>query len=76
MEMPETHDWPNYFECRCRVVTILDRWLPDDIERMTTMTCETLEEFTNSHSKLFDLYGYPLQERLADLDGKKRVKLR
>jgi hypothetical protein len=29
-----THSWPEAFSCRCGAVIVLDRWLPDDRERV------------------------------------------
>ena len=28
------HCWPEVFSCRCSAVIVLDRWLPDDRERV------------------------------------------
>src|SRR6267154_325909 len=47
--------WPEYFECVCGTFVILDRWLPDDIERTTMMTCEGLDKFFKIHEKAYDL---------------------
>jgi hypothetical protein len=69
------HSWPEYFECLCGTFVILDRWLADDIERVTMMTYEGLEKFVKIHAKAFDLYDYPLKERLADLDGENRPRV-
>ena len=68
------HSWPAHFECVCRTFVILDRWLPDDIERVTMMTHESVEKFREMHVTAFDLYNYPLEERLADLNGKNFFK--
>jgi hypothetical protein len=51
----------------CGTFVILDRWLPDGIERVTMMTYEGLDTFGKIHEKAFDLYDYPLEERLKDL---------
>ena len=45
---------------------ILDRWLPDGVERVTMMTNEGLAKFV-MHAKTYDLYDYPITERLKDL---------
>jgi hypothetical protein len=63
------HGWPEYFECVCGTIVILDRWLADGVERTTMMTYEGLEKFFEMHEKVFDLYNYPLESRLADLRG-------
>lgn len=63
------HWWPSYFECRCGVFMILDKWLPDGIERVTMKTYAQLEDFAREHPKLYDLYGYPFEERIVDLDS-------
>ena len=63
------HGWPEYYECCCGTFVILDRWLPDGVERVTMMTCEGLEKFFKAHEKLYDLYEYPLEARLRDLRG-------
>jgi hypothetical protein len=65
------HRWPEYYECVCGTFVILDRWLPDGVERVTVMTYEGLEEFFKTHEKLYDLYEYPLEARLRDLRGGK-----
>jgi hypothetical protein len=63
------HSWPEHFECVCGTFVILDRWLPDNTERITMMTYEGLDKFRGIHAKAFDLYDYPLEERLKDLGG-------
>ena len=62
------HSWPEYFECICGTFVILDRWLPDGVERVTMMTNEGLAKFA-LHAKTYDLYDYPLEQRLQDLNG-------
>jgi hypothetical protein len=69
------HSWPEYFECVCGTFVILDRWLADGVERVTMMTHEGLDTFAKMHAKAFDLYDYPLKERLADLDGENRPRV-
>src|ERR1035437_4685621 len=59
--------WPAFFECVCLATIILDRWLPDGIERITIATPEELREFARTGAKLYDLYNYPLEERIRDL---------
>jgi hypothetical protein len=61
------HSWPEYFECACGTFVILDRWLADGVEHVTMMKYAGLESFRNMHEKVFDLYEYPLEERLKDL---------
>ena len=61
------HSWPEYFECVCGTFVILDCWLPDGVERVTMMTHEGLGKFEEMHAKVYDLYDYPLEERLKDL---------
>lgn len=63
------HSWPEYSECVCGTFVILDRWLPDGTERVTMMTHEGLEKFAQMHAKAFDLFDYPLEARLKDLEG-------
>jgi hypothetical protein len=60
---------PEHFACVCGTYIILDRWLPDGIERVTMMTSEGLKEFFKIHEKVGDLYDYPLDVRLRDLKG-------
>jgi hypothetical protein len=62
------HSWPEHFECVCGAFVILDRWLPDGIERVTMMTNEGLAKFA-VNAKAYDLYDYPLEQRLQDLNG-------
>ncbi|SRR6266550_3246875 len=62
------HSWPEYFECICGTFVIVDRWLADGIERVTMMTNEGLAKFA-VHAKTYDLYDYPLEQRLLDLNG-------
>jgi hypothetical protein len=33
------------------------------------MTYEELDKFFKTHEKVFDLYNYPLEQRLKDLRG-------
>jgi hypothetical protein len=61
------HSWPEYFECVCGMFVILDCWLPDGVERVTMMTYDELDSFRKTGTKVFDLYNYPLEERLRDL---------
>ena len=63
------HWWPEYFECVCGTVVILDRWLADGIERTAMMTYEELDKFFKTHEKVFDLCSYPLEQRLKNLRG-------
>jgi|ERR1700731_2055487 len=65
----QARSWPKHFECVCGTIVILDNWLPDQIERITMMTHEGLDKFFEMHEKVFDLYNYPLESRLADLRG-------
>ena len=63
------HRWPEYYECVCGTIVILDCWLPGGIERVTMMTHEGLDKFFKIHEKAYDLFEYPLEARLADLRG-------
>ncbi|SRR6266436_3005492 len=65
----QAHHWPECFECVCGTFVILDRWLPDDIERVTMMTYGGLDKFFKMHEKVYELFDYPLEARLADLRG-------
>jgi hypothetical protein len=64
------HSWPAYFSCVCGTNVVLDRWLPDDIERVATMSPRALARFAETHPGSVDQFGYPPAERLRDLkDG-------
>jgi hypothetical protein len=39
------HSWPAYFSCVCGTSVVLDRWLPDDVERVATMSTQALARF-------------------------------
>jgi hypothetical protein len=65
----KAHHWPIYFECLCGTFVILDKWIPDGVERVTMMTHEGLEKFKKMHAEAYDLYDYPLEQRLKDLSG-------
>jgi len=56
---------------RVRSFVILNRWLADGVERTTMMTHEGLEKFA-VHAKTYDLYDYPITERLKDLGAKSK----
>src|SRR6266853_943900 len=45
---PLAPSWPSHFDCVCGTFVILDRWLPDDVERITMKTPEELEDFLKS----------------------------
>jgi hypothetical protein len=59
--------WPSFYECACGANVILDRWLPDDVERVATMSTQALARFAETHPRAIDLFDYPLEERLRDL---------
>ena len=45
---PLAPSWPSHFDCVCGTFVILDRWLPDDVERITMKTPEELEDLLKS----------------------------
>jgi hypothetical protein len=63
------HSWPAYFSCVCGTSVVLDRWLPDDVERVATMSTRALARFAETHPRAVDQFDYPLEERLRDLSG-------
>jgi hypothetical protein len=63
--------WPSHYQCQCGVVSILDVWLPDQIERITMKDPVDLEQFVRTGPRLDNLFDYPLADRIKDLRGRR-----
>ena len=52
---PMVHCWPSHHHCECRAHFVLDCWLPDGIERLTTRRPEELEKYRGLYAKFIGI---------------------